>query len=259
MTPSSKCIWCSQEPSPTTTFNKRAHTVPQSLGGQQVCPNVCDACNHYFGNYHDQVPPVETAIKEAFVIARYRFLNGEHIGKNQPMARFKSTYFDVNAPTRTLKLKSKFLLKRSFQETLGRQFKRGIYKMYLEEVERQFGEGHAPRYDFMRQFARYDQGDLPVYYFHRRLGGFLMLKEWAKYPVLLLREHKPMQYLVEAPGFDEVEFLGHVMGIATTPYHPAGFTAYIEKSVAEKSQLFIAWGEIKKFTDVDVALSILDT
>ena len=119
--------------------------------------------------------------------------------------------------------------------------------MYLEEIERQFGEGHAPQYDFMRQFARHDHGDLPVYYFHRRLGIFLMSTEWVKYPVLLLRENKPMQYLVEAPGFDEVEFMGHVMSIVTTPDYLAGFATYIQKSVAEKSQFFQAWSEIKKY------------
>lgn len=259
MTSSRKCIWCSQEASPTTTFNRRAHTVPQSLGGKHVCTNVCDACNHYFGNHHAQLPPVETTIKEAFVLARYRFLNGEHIGKNQAMPRFTSTYFNVSPATNSLSLKSKFLLKPRFQESLGRLLRRGVYKMYLEEVERQFGEGHAPRYDCIRAFARYDQGDLPLYYFHRRLGIFLMFPEWVKNPVLLLRQNRHMTYLVDAPGFDEVEFMGQVLGIATAENHPATFAAYMQKSTAAKAQFFEAWGEIRQFNDMDVALSIIDS
>lgn len=202
---------------------------------------------------------METVIKEAFIITRYRFLNGEHIGKNQAMPRFTSTYFNVHASTNTISLKSKYLLKSHFQENLGRQLKRGVYKMYLEEVERQFGEGHDPKYDFIREFARYDLGDLPLYYFIRQHGIIAMSKEWAKHPVLLLGEHKPMRYLVNEPGFDEIEFLGHVMGVATSRLHDTLFEAYFQKSAAAKEGVFKSCREIKKFNDLDVALSILNS
>ena len=86
-----------------------------------------------------------------------------------------------------------------------------------------------------------------------------MLKEWAKYPVLLLRKHRHMTYLVDAPGFDEVEFLGQVLGIATAEDYPTFFTAYMQKSTQEKAHFFHTWGEIRKFNDMDVALSILDS
>ena len=253
-----KCIWCSQEVSDTTTFNKRAHTVPQSLGGKEICANVCDECNHYFGNHHQQLPSIESIIKEAFVIARYRFLNGEDIGKNKAMPRFTSRFFSVGTKPPSLKLKQIFQLRPRFQESLGRQLRRGIYKMYLEEIERQFGEGHEPRYDFIREFARFDQGDLPVFYFHRRAGIFLMVTDWIKHPRLMLRTEKPMTYLTSTSSFDEFEFLGHPFGVATAPDYAITFSEYIQHSTALKAQFFGAWGNIARFTDMDVVLSILD-
>ncbi|MBD2701707.1 hypothetical protein IC229_13735 [Spirosoma sp. BT702] len=44
-----KCIWSNQK-EPRVTFNRDVHTIPQSLGGRQICPIVCDSCNSYFGN-----------------------------------------------------------------------------------------------------------------------------------------------------------------------------------------------------------------
>jgi hypothetical protein len=253
-----KCIWCLREASDTTTFNKRAHTVPQSLGGQNICANVCDECNHYFGNHAQQLPSIEAIIKEAFIIARYRFMNGKDIGKNQAMPRFKSRFFSLGTNPPSLKLKPIFQLRPQFQEQLGRLLRRGVYKMYLEEIERQFEEGHDPRYDFIRDFARYDQGDLPLFYFHRRAGIYLFANEWIKYPHLLLRTEKPMTYLTDTSDFDEFEFLGHPFGVATAPGYAATTLDYLQHSMALKHKYFRAFGNIGKFTDMDVALSILD-
>ena len=44
-----KCLWCLNE-EPKVTFEKKAHTIPKSLGGQNYNINVCDECNSYFGN-----------------------------------------------------------------------------------------------------------------------------------------------------------------------------------------------------------------
>lgn len=253
-----KCIWCLQEASDTTMFNKRAHTVPQSLGGQNICANVCDECNHYFGNHAQQLPSIEAIIKEAFVLARYRFLNGKNIGKNQAMPRFTSRFFSVGTNPPSLKLKQFFQLRPQFQERLGRQLRRGIYKMYLEEIERQFGEGHESRYDFIREFARFDRGDLPVFYFHRRVGIYMFATEWIKHPRLLLRTEKPMTYLTNTSEFDEFEFLGHPFGVATAPGYAATALEYLQHSMALKYKYFDDFGNIVKFTDMDVALSILD-
>jgi hypothetical protein len=59
------------------TFNKKAHSIAKSLGGQNFNKYVCDSCNEYFGatiqtnNYS-----IEEALKETFCISRQRFLGG---------------------------------------------------------------------------------------------------------------------------------------------------------------------------------------
>jgi hypothetical protein len=130
--------------------------------------------------------------------------------------------------------------------------------MYLEEIERQFGEGHEPRYDFIREFARFDRGDLPVFYFHRRMGAFLTVTDWFKYPRLQLRTAKPRKYLTSTADFDEFEFLEHPFGVATASGYAVTASEYIQHSAALKFKQFEGWGNLIKFTDMDYALSIID-
>ena len=54
--------------------------------------------------------------------------------------------------------------------------------MFLEEVERQKGDGHNPKFNFIRDFARHDKGDYPVFYFERLNGIILMVKNWVIRP-----------------------------------------------------------------------------
>jgi len=70
------CIRCFDS-EPKVTFNKKAHSIPKSLGGQNFNKYVCDSCNEYFGatsqtnNYS-----IEEALKETFCISRQRFVGG---------------------------------------------------------------------------------------------------------------------------------------------------------------------------------------
>ena len=59
------CIWCSKSED-IVNFNKIAHTIPQSLGGNHICKNVCDSCNEYFGNKEFGKPAIEITLKEVF-------------------------------------------------------------------------------------------------------------------------------------------------------------------------------------------------
>jgi hypothetical protein len=254
-----KCIWC-QRTEEEATFKKLAHTIPQSLGGTNTCTNVCDGCNEYFGNYHRKLPSVETALKEAFNISRAKFLHSDgDIGKkNSTLARFTSMYFNVDFQRRKIALKPSYKLQRGFQEGICRQFRRGLYKVYLEEIERQRGDGHNSRYDFIREFARRDIGDYPVLYFERTHGVIALRQQWAKTPELFLDEDKQFLYLVNEHGFFEFELLGHVFGIATTRYWELSAQSYIKKSKEAKRELFKSWKLVKKFDDIDLTLDILN-
>lgn len=54
-----KCIWCNKT-EVETKFDKLAHTIPKSLGGQKICENVCDICNSFFGSHFNTYPSVSS-------------------------------------------------------------------------------------------------------------------------------------------------------------------------------------------------------
>lgn len=155
-----KCIWCSKTEN-YTTFNKLAHTIPQSLGGKFTCKNVCDKCNEYFGKKEFGLPAVEIALKEVLNTSKYLLLT-QH--KELRLNRYKSEYFVFNYKNeRTFKFKMGYKLKPNFQREFAKRFRRGIYKVFLEERERQLGDAHDERFNYIREFSRYNLNDYPVY------------------------------------------------------------------------------------------------
>jgi len=153
-----KCIWC-QRTENETPFEKKAHTIPKSLGGKRICKNVCDSCNHYFGSPKPNEPAPELVLKEILNISKFYLLKSVNV----KTTRYKSVYFKINFETFKIKLKLKYSFKVGYQEMLGRQFRKGIYKVFLEERELQLGDSLDPRFNFIREFARYGIGDSPVY------------------------------------------------------------------------------------------------
>jgi len=155
-----KCIWCNKTEE-LESFDKPAHTFPKSLGGKKICESVCDSCNHFFGSPRPNYPSVEVVFKELLNVSKFLILSQtDEIPKN---TRYKSEYFKLNLKSYTLKIKHKYKLRRGFQEKIGRAFRRGFYKVYLEERERQLNDADNDRFDFIREFARYDLGNYPIY------------------------------------------------------------------------------------------------
>lgn len=252
-----KCIWCSRAED-VTSFKRVAHTVPQALGGKYICENVCDDCNSYFGQHHEGDPSIETVIKETFNITRYRLLGKENIGKNKTLHRFSSIYFKVDFQKHKMDLKGSYKFHPRFQERIGKQLKRGLYKMFLEESERQRGDAHDDKYNFIRTFARYGLGDLPTFYFERWHGIIAMSQDWLHNPSFLLETDMQMKYLVNEPGFTEVEFLGHVFSLATSPAWEMCLDNYVKKTLEAKREFFRSIREVNRFNDIDLTLSIIN-
>lgn len=65
---------------------------------------------------------------------------------------------------RKIVLKSHFKFNDRFLITFARQFKRGIYEMFLQEYHKITGNGLDNRFNQIRKFARYNIGDIPLYY-----------------------------------------------------------------------------------------------
>jgi hypothetical protein len=252
-----RCLWCKLNES-ETTFNKKAHTIPKSLGGQNYNQTVCDNCNHFFGNATPENRySIETALKETFCITRQRFLSvGTHKRK---VGKFKSIFFDVKDRNGKLRLvlNKSFLLKTEFQQQLCRNFKRGLIKMWLEELDRQSKNniGQDEKYDTMRQFSRYNIGNLPIIYFERKYGILVFTKREAETPTLILNR---MKYLHENEKFTEIEFLGHVFGFPTTQFTTDDFDLYIKHSMANKTDYFVNAILLNELIDIDFTLKIMD-
>ena len=252
-----KCLWCRLDET-ETTFNKKAHTIPKSLGGQNYNQTVCDNCNHFFGNATSENRySIETALKETFCITRQRFLSGKT--QKRQVGKFKSIFFDVKDRNGKLRLtlNKSFLFKSEFQQKLCRSFKRGLMKMWLEEFDRQSKNniGHNEKFETIRQFSRYDIGNIPVIYFERRIGLFIFTKCEAETPILMLNR---MKYLYENEKFTEIEFLGHVFGFPITQFTKEDFDIYIKNSMEIKTQFFTNAILLDKLIDIDFTLKIID-
>ncbi len=240
------------------SFKNKAHTIPKSLGGQNFNRNVCDLCNSYFGNpSQENKYSIESALKETFCISRELFLI-RSTAKRQ-IGKFKSMFFEIKTRNgkRRLGIKSAFLLKPNFQEQICRDFKRGLYKMWFEELDRQTIPkiGYDSKYDLVRNFSRYNQGDVPVIYFERSIGIFAMMEKEAEIPTLMLNR---MKYLYEDDKFAEIEFLGHVFGFPIVEISENDFKQYIQSSMELKKEFFSNAIVIQKLVDIDFALTILN-
>lgn len=250
------CIWCKNDES-QVTFNKDAHIVPQSLGGKSICPSVCDKCNHYFGSPTNNKPAIELVFKETFNITRARLLIGENeIGKNKALSHFKSVYFNIDFKKGKLDVKPTFKLRNGFQSMLCRQFKRGLYKVFLEETERINNNGLDKNFDFIREFARYDIGDYPVLYYPRSMPMLLLQENAAKNPQLGL--DKIFKYMIQDYGFFEIEFLGHLFAFPTTIDYEILVEKYLAESIREKGKYHKLPISLNYLTDIDLTLSIMN-
>ena len=129
-----RCIWC-LESEDIVSFNKKAHTIPKSLGGQNYNKYVCDTCNEYFGATSKlNKYSIEEALKETFCISRQIFLNKN---TKRKVGNFKSKFFEVKERNGKLRLGVKTLFKfnSEFQKEFCRNFKRKIGIFILSERE----------------------------------------------------------------------------------------------------------------------------
>ena len=249
-----KCLWCLKSEN-NVTFLKKAHTIPKSLGGQSFNNNVCDECNEYFGNKQDEKYSIEEALKEAFNITRKRMLLSSKPKKQ--VGKFKSRFFDIKERKGKYKLefKTSFRFNSEFQKSLCRSFKRGLYKLYFEELNRQKKIGFETEFDLIRKFSRYNENDLPVFYFQRKVGIIISLSKEAETPTLLFDR---MKYLYSDEYFEEIEFLGHVFGFPKKEFNLKNFEDYYEKSKEIKKDFFVGITKIEKFTNIDITFSVMD-
>lgn len=181
-----KCIWCLLN-STQTTFRNKAHTMPRSLGGNRILENVCDECNRYFGTPKKDLPSIEIAFKEPINFSRFYLLS--NIKKKNLKKKWKSQYFHADWDKGRIKLKTRYKLKPEFELLLGRQLRKGFYKVYLEEREKQVGDAHDSRFNFMREFCRYDKGDFPIFRFVPRIPAVFSNDQDLEHPTFRFTDY----------------------------------------------------------------------
>lgn len=179
------------------------------------------------------------------------------IGKNKALTHPSFRYYHLDHRKRTFKVKPAYCARPNLGPTLGRQLRRGLYKMYLETLSSRGEDVCMSRYDFIREFARYGRNDLPVFYFMRRIGVYLNQKELIESPMLQSVHYKSPGYLVETEAFSEFEIVGHVFGIVSREHSEDDFVEYLSKTREVKRLIFLGVSEVYRFEDIDLTLSAL--
>jgi hypothetical protein len=244
-----ECIWC-RKTEPTVSFKRKAHIFPQSLGGIRTCENVCDACNLYFGSKQLGVTSVEIALKEPLNISRL-FLLSQTKKKNLP--RFKSEYFDYDLKNQLIKPKFKYRLISDFQSMFTKQFKRGIYKIFLEERSESIGDALDPQFDFIREYARFGIGDYPMFYCRPRIPAVFLSATDLSDPMIRFTPHS--EEVMKQYGFYSYYFITHTIAIPVIRNYELTISNYIRFILEDEDGIYNKMISLKYITDIDFIFS----
>lgn len=243
------CIWC-KEKEPDVKFLRPAHIFPQSLGGKRICKNVCDSCNSYFGCKQPNLPSVEMALKEPLNISRM-FLLSQYEKTNK--LRFKSEYFDYDLQKQIIKPKFKYRLISDFQLMFTKQFKRGIYKIFLEERSESVGDALNSQFDFIREFARIGIGNYPVFYCRPNIPAIPVSKSDLESPVIRFTEHS--EEVMKTYGFYSYYFITHAIALPVISNYEIMKESYFKFLMAGDKPMYSEIREMKYIGDLDFLFS----
>lgn len=248
-----KCIWCLQS-EVITSFNNKAHTFPQSLGGKNICKDVCDNCNKYFGSPQNNSPAIEVVFKEILNISKYLLLYQTNF---QIKKRYKSEYFNINWEKKSITIKPRYALKGGFKHGMGRLFKRGMYKVFLEERQIQKQDAYDKKFNFIREFSRYNTDDYPIYLLKPKFKAILGSIPDILEPTIRFTEHSDK--LEKNFNIFEYMIMGHNFCIPTskdfTRYH---LNDYVEHLITDDDPLGKHIIEIKLAENVDYTFKYMN-
>jgi hypothetical protein len=244
------CIWCRKEES-VANFNRQAHIFPKSLGGKRVCQQVCDECNTYFGSKQAGLPSVEIALKEPLNISRLYLIS--QLNKKVKSPRFKSEYFEYNLSRQLIKPKYKYSLISGFQNMFTKQFKRGVFKIFLEERSESIGDALSPQFDFIREYARYGLGDYPVFYCQPNIPAIFISLEDINNPVIRFTDHS--EEVMKQYGFYSYYFMTHLIAIPVIRTFELTLNNYAKFMLNGERPIYSKLIPLKYITDLDFIFS----
>ena len=168
-----KCIWCLKV-KPEVEFYTKPHTIPKTLNPNNIGFDICDSCNNYFGS-DDKLSKVTFAIdkvlKEFFNVHKFLLINKKD---SNSWKNFRSQFFSYYHTSKTLKINVDYIRNAPYANELTRKFKRGIYNIFLQEYHRTTQLGLDNKFERIREFVRFDNGELPLYYLKSNNGIRLM-------------------------------------------------------------------------------------
>ena len=202
-----KCIWCGRM-EPEISFDSAPHVLPKALGGTELGMDVCEECNHYFGTapkHRHGIPSIDHAFKEVFGAFR---MFGKSLNSNSYKS-YSSAYFEYRHKYGIIRIKQ-----RLNTIAITRQFKRGLYEAFLQKYHLVTGNGNNPIFDAVRNFARYDIGDLRVYY---AFNNVILApgEDETKHPVLHIGNNAEDE--ISHYGFFHFWLLGHNFFLEVSP------------------------------------------
>ncbi len=237
-----ECIWCLKNEQ-ETTFKQRAHIVPDSLGAKKITKFECDVCNQYFGRSSKGDPSVDLVFKEAFNITRTILLSMS----TQPAPKFSSTYFKLDK--NKFSITTAFKLKKGFQQTLCKQFKKGLFKIALEFLIEEIEFGFENEFDSIRNFVRHDGPQLPVFYYSRNYGMIITADKITRNPILLPLPN--WKQILLSTKFFWFEILYHRFVI------PIGSNFDASRIPDPPERIFNEAKSIEFLTDIDLMLDVI--
>ncbi|RYY00936.1 MAG: HNH endonuclease [Gammaproteobacteria bacterium] len=239
------CIWCLRIEG-QVNFKTKAHIFPDSLGGKRMCQDECDECNNYFGSKQNGLPSVDIAFKEVLNISRY-FLQSNMNLPFQKKSRFKSEYFDLDKRTNVIKPLFKYSNLKSFQDNFVKQFARGIYKVFLAERQKSRRDALKSEYDFIRAFARYGIGNLPIFYCRPNIPAIAVSDDVIK-PVIRFTEYS--DYTMSDFGFYSYDFMTHTFVFPTINNYEICFESFVQH--LKEKDTYESIKKVTRVSDIDL-------
>ena len=226
------CIWCLKKEG--VTFEKVSHILPQNLGSKKICRDVCDTCNQYFGEKTGRFDPsIDIALKEMLVLSKYQKIGsilsvqneigkenaksifGQSIGNNVIQTLNRNTeFFKIEERNGKMGFNTTEIFKYHSENPniLTNRLKRGLFKVAFETAHNEeiFKERYInfynPFFHYIRDFVRWDKGNLKLFYLQRKVGAEIITIDIAANPRVMLHMIKD-NYL-------KIEILGHVFAFS---------------------------------------------
>jgi hypothetical protein len=245
------CIWCSKK-GQEVTFYKEPHTFSKQLGAKMIGFDICDVCNYYFGTVDTNLKfpmSIELAFKEIMNLMRV-LLKGLDENTHKQL---KSTYFNYFHSKKTIQIKRNFKANPYFLYSLTRQFKKDLYEVFLQEYHRETKNGLDERFNYLRNFVRYNKGDLPIYFLENN-GVYLLEQDIDN---LSFKFNENVKSEINDYGFYIMMIYSNVFYLEVTPRAELTrevFLSQHSRKLIGSGFIFKRLRELKTITDIDFTL-----